>query len=68
VLRRTFGSKWEEATGSWIKLHDELQNSYIKYYYSERIKNDEMFHTSRKQEMRTKLWMESLKEGDTWKT
>jgi hypothetical protein len=28
VLRRIFGPKRDEATGEWIKLHEELNNIY----------------------------------------
>jgi hypothetical protein len=31
VRRRTFGTKWEEVTGEWKKLHSgELHNLYSK--------------------------------------
>jgi hypothetical protein len=45
VLRRIFGQKREEVTGSWRKQHnEELHNLYTspKYNYNYQVKEDEM--------------------------
>jgi hypothetical protein len=35
VMRRIFGSKWEEVAGGGIRLHnEELHNLLIKYSYN----------------------------------
>jgi hypothetical protein len=36
VLRKIFGSKWDEVLGGWRKLHNK------KLDWSDRVKEDEM--------------------------
>jgi hypothetical protein len=44
VLRRIFGPKWEEVTGSWRKLHnEELRNLCFSPNIIRVIKEDEMY-------------------------
>jgi hypothetical protein len=46
VLRRIFGSKRNEVTGGWRKLHNEefhnLYSSPSTYNYNDQVKEDEM--------------------------
>jgi hypothetical protein len=45
VLRRIFGSKWDEVTGDSRKLHNEELNdlySSPKYYSGDQIEKNEM--------------------------
>jgi hypothetical protein len=42
VLRRIFGSKWDEVTGGWRKLHNELHNLYSSPSRMHQVKEYEM--------------------------
>jgi hypothetical protein len=42
VVRGIFGPKREKVTEGWTKLHNAL---FIKYFYSNEIKKDEMGRT-----------------------
>jgi hypothetical protein len=42
VLRRIFGPKRDEVTGSWRKLQNEELHNLYKYKYNNQIKEDEM--------------------------
>jgi hypothetical protein len=70
VLGRIFGSKRDEVTGGWRKLHnEELHNLYtlsnIIMMISRRIRWEwHVACTGGKLDMRTRFWLESLKRRD----
>jgi hypothetical protein len=48
VIRRIFGSKRDEVTGEWIKLHSEELHYFIflpKYYYADQVEEIEVGET-----------------------
>jgi hypothetical protein len=70
VLRRIFGPKRDEVTGSWRKLHnEELHDLYSSPSISRMIKSRRMRWTGHVTRMRVKrnayrYWWESRKERD----
>jgi hypothetical protein len=71
VLRRIFGSKRDEETGGWRKLHnEELHNLYTSPSIIRMIKSRRMKwagHIARMGEKRNiRYWWESQKERDHW--
>jgi hypothetical protein len=70
VLRRLFGSKRDEATGGWRKLHnEELHNLYSSPSIIRKIKLWRMSwagHVGRMGEKSNayRIWVESQKERD----
>jgi hypothetical protein len=72
VLRRIFGTKRDEVTGGWRKLHnEELHNlcsspSIIRMVKSWRMEWAGYVARIRKREMYIGYWWESQKERDNW--
>jgi hypothetical protein len=43
ALRKIFGPKREQVSGSWRRLHsEEFHKSVTGYYYNDQVKKDEM--------------------------
>ena len=73
VLRRIFGSKREEVTGEWRKLHnEELNNLYSLSNIARVIKSRIRWagHSALwgRVEVYKGLWWENLRERIAWKT
>jgi hypothetical protein len=70
VLTRIFGTKWNEVTGQWRKLHkEEIHNLYSSPNIIRQMKSGRMRwtgHVARMGEERqfTKFWWESPEERD----
>jgi hypothetical protein len=69
VLRRIFGTKGDEVTGGWIRLHNEdLNGLYFAPNIFRVIKSRRMRWTGnvarRKEELCTRFWWGDLGEGD----
>jgi hypothetical protein len=68
VLRRIFGSKRDEVTGGWRKLHnEELHNLYsspsiIRMIKSRRLRSAGHVERMGRREMYIEYWRESHKE------
>jgi hypothetical protein len=71
VLRKIFGTKWEED-GSWRKLHnDELHNLYsspniIRVIKSRRMRWAGHWHAWGRGEVLTGFWLGGLNARDHW--
>jgi hypothetical protein len=72
VQTRIFGSKRDEVTGGWRKLHnEELHNLYsspsiIRIIMSRRMRWVEHVARMGREGMHIGYWWESQKEGDHW--
>jgi hypothetical protein len=65
VLRRIFGSKRDEVTGEWRKLHsEELHSLYSSSDIIRQVKANEVCGAWEWREKCTRFWWESLKERD----
>jgi len=66
VLRRILGSKWDEVTGGWRKLHNELHNVYaspniVRVIKSRRMRCVGQVAYTEEQEMHVTFWLGNLK-------
>jgi hypothetical protein len=70
VLRRIFGPKRDEVTGSWRKLHNEKINNFypspniIRMIKSRRMRRAGHVVHMGKMRIHTKFWLENLKGRD----
>jgi hypothetical protein len=73
VLRRIFGSKRDEVTGGWRKLHNEELHNFAKYNYeNDQVKDDCMGRACSTKGWRRRMhigyWWESQKERGLGRT
>jgi len=68
VLRRVFGSKSDEVTGEWRKLHnEELNDMYASPDIVRVIKSRRMRWAGHLAPMGRGVWWGHLRERTTWK-